>query len=85
MPHLNPPVRLADEEAAFWRGFIERWRQEREGPVPQRAWEALSHAEEKRRALDADCRLGGSRPDSAALWSTGGNGQAPGAMPPEIH
>jgi hypothetical protein len=43
---------LADEEAAFWRGFIEGWARERDGCVPPRAWEALSAAEAKAKPCD---------------------------------
>lgn len=40
---------LAEEEIAFWRGFVEWWVRERDGPVPTRAWEALTAAESRRR------------------------------------
>ena len=36
-----------DDEVDFWRGFIEWWARERDGPVPQRAWAALSDAEDR--------------------------------------
>jgi hypothetical protein len=39
---------LAEEEIAFWRGFVEWWVRDREGPVPPRAWEALASAESRR-------------------------------------
>jgi hypothetical protein len=37
----------AEEEVAFWRGFIEWWARERREPVPPRAWEALARAEQE--------------------------------------
>ena len=40
----------ADEEVAFWRGFIEWWAREKEEPVPPRAWEALGYSEAKHKA-----------------------------------
>jgi hypothetical protein len=40
-----------DEEVAFWRGFIEWWARERDGPAPPRAWEALDHANREARLL----------------------------------
>jgi hypothetical protein len=46
----TPTASLADQEVAFWRGFIEWWARERDGAVPARAWDALLLAEEKRRA-----------------------------------
>jgi hypothetical protein len=42
---------LAEEEIVFWRGFIEWWVRDREGPVPLRAWEALAAAESRRSAF----------------------------------
>jgi hypothetical protein len=42
-----PNVETADEEVAFWRGFIERWAREKDEPVPPRVWAALAYAERK--------------------------------------
>ena len=53
---------LPDEEVAFWRGFIEWWAREREGPVPPRAWEALACAERKRTFEAADAQIEGHIP-----------------------
>ena len=39
----------ADEEVAFWRGFVEWWAREKGEPVPPRAWEALAYSEAKHR------------------------------------
>jgi hypothetical protein len=53
----EPAIALLDEEVTFWRGFIAWWAREREGPVPKRAWDALSRAEAKRCAMqDADAK-----------------------------
>ena len=43
---------VGSDEIAFWRGFIEWWVRERDGPVPPRAWEALATAEAKGRPAD---------------------------------
>ena len=57
MSDTNPALHLLDEEVAFWRGFIAWWAREREGPVPERAWDALVRAEAKRCATEgADAR-----------------------------
>lgn len=44
----NDLQQSADDEAAFWRGFIEWWVREREGPIPARVWDALRQAESRR-------------------------------------
>ena len=41
------PAEVASDEVAFWRGFIEWWVREREGPVPPKAWDALAAAEQE--------------------------------------
>ena len=51
---------LGDEEVAFWRGFIQWWARETDGPVPSRAWEALACAEDKRTQLSAECNEEGN-------------------------
>jgi hypothetical protein len=47
MPDHQFDIDSADEQVAFWRGFIEWWVREKDGPVPSRAWEALACAELK--------------------------------------
>ena len=44
---------MADDEVAFWRGFIAWWMRERAAPVPTRAREALARAEQRQRVLFA--------------------------------
>lgn len=41
------PADMADDEIAFWRGFITWWAQEKADPVPTRAWEALERAQRR--------------------------------------
>jgi hypothetical protein len=37
----------ADDEVAFWRGFITWWARVKTEPVPPRAWEALALAQRR--------------------------------------
>jgi hypothetical protein len=47
MQQRTPSIDPADDEVAFWRGFIVWWAGEEQEPVPARAWEALANAEMK--------------------------------------
>jgi hypothetical protein len=37
----------ADDEVAFWRGFITWWARVKTEPVPMRAWQALALAQRR--------------------------------------
>ena len=43
----SSPADMADEEVAFWRGFIIWWAQAQAEPVPERAWAALALAQRR--------------------------------------
>lgn len=50
-PDTEPFPDQPGAEVAFWRGFIEYWAREHDEPVPERAWAALGHAEQRSNSL----------------------------------
>lgn len=60
---------VLEQEINFWQYYIQHWLEKRSGPVPERAWEALT---------DARFRMNGYRAQIAA-------GAAPFQEPHTLH